>query len=428
MRRPSGELITLDMSLHPIRNEQGEVVLIVPEGRDITERKRAEESLQHSNGELMRANRELEEFGYVASHDLQEPLRMVNIYTQLILRDLRRDDPELNQYAAFVKQGVNRMETLIRDLLRFSQSREQDDLSVGTADLSAALKEALSVLENRIEVSGAAIHVETLPLVRGNTLQLAHVFQNLLSNAIKYRRLRGASDDSGLRGAGRHFLDHHAPGQRNWLRTAICRSDLRTVQAAPQGRIPGNVVSAWQSVVESLNVMEGESGLRVNPAREQPFIWHCFLFPKLNKRRQISALVSVTRLGDKSDLAQVPVLARFAGNLQNAGKSEPFVATVPWAVFPQMQRVDDRDQKQRQPVVRKSSTLAHSVVFLALASTCYYYSSRSADSSSIGHLRLEMTKLKQEMANSQDLRGVRRSLRRVARDLQTMNEQLSPSR
>ena len=83
MYRPSGEYPIFEISFHPVRNEQGEVVLIVPEARNITDRKRAEEKLKRSNEQLTRANRELEEFAYVASHDLQEPLRIVNIYTQI---------------------------------------------------------------------------------------------------------------------------------------------------------------------------------------------------------------------------------------------------------------------------------------------------------------------------------------------------------
>jgi PAS domain S-box-containing protein len=188
LRRPSGECPTFDISLHPIRNERGEVVLIVPEGRNITERKRIEEEGKRSNEQLTRVNRELEEFAYVASHDLQEPLRIVNIYTQLILNELGAEKPELAQHAAFVQQGVRRMDALIHDLLTYSRAVHADELPVGTADLESALKEALSVLKNRIEESGSVISVGPLPKVRGDAAQLAHVFQNLLSNALKYRK------------------------------------------------------------------------------------------------------------------------------------------------------------------------------------------------------------------------------------------------
>jgi signal transduction histidine kinase len=145
--------------------------------------------LKRTNEDLTRANRELEEFAYVASHDLQEPIRMVKIYTHLMLKALGNPDPTLKQYSDFVRQGAGRMEELIGDLLRFSRLVHADTPVACTAELSAALAEATSVLKNRIEESGAVVHSAPLPVVRGDALQLAHVFQNLISNSIKYRKL-----------------------------------------------------------------------------------------------------------------------------------------------------------------------------------------------------------------------------------------------
>lgn len=155
---------------------------------DVTGLKRAEEDLLQSNQELKRVNRELEEFAYVASHDLQEPLRTVNIYSQLILRDIGPEKEKLYQYAGFIQRGVIRMEALIRDLLTFSRAVHAEELALGTADLAAALGEALSVLKEDIEENAAVISSGPLPSVRGDTAQMAHVFQNLISNALKYRR------------------------------------------------------------------------------------------------------------------------------------------------------------------------------------------------------------------------------------------------
>jgi PAS domain S-box-containing protein len=155
---------------------------------DITDLKRAEDDLLLSNRELKRVNRELEEFAYVASHDLQEPLRTVNIYTQLILRDIGPENEKLYQYAGFIQRGAVRMEALIRDLLTFSGAARSKELPAGAADLAASLGEALSVLKDEIEESAAVVTSEPLPSVRGDTSQMAHVFQNLLSNALKYRR------------------------------------------------------------------------------------------------------------------------------------------------------------------------------------------------------------------------------------------------
>ena len=195
VHRPDGETPVFDISFHPVRNDRGEVVLIVPEGRDITELKRAEQELLRSNTELRRANRELEEFAYVASHDLQEPLRMVNIYAELLVTGAAHPldengvrDEKLDRYAGFIRQGVLRMQALIHDLLTFSTSVHSDEIAIGNADLNASLKEALSVLHERIRENGATVMADPLPVVAGDTAQLAHVFQNLISNALKYRR------------------------------------------------------------------------------------------------------------------------------------------------------------------------------------------------------------------------------------------------
>jgi PAS domain S-box-containing protein len=170
---------------------------------DITERKLAENELRRSNEELRRANAELEEFAYVASHDLQEPLRTVNIYTQMLLRKHVPNTLQAQQYAEFVSRGVQRMEELLRDLLSYSRTIHSDGQATDTADLSAALNRALAVLKTRIDETQTVVHHEPLPAVCGDESQLTQVFQNLLSNAIKYRKpgeapvvwIRGARSD-----------------------------------------------------------------------------------------------------------------------------------------------------------------------------------------------------------------------------------------
>ncbi|HEY1756438.1 MAG TPA: PAS domain S-box protein [Bryobacteraceae bacterium] len=186
--RKDGQIVWARASGAMRCDEKGRATQLIAIVEDITDRKRAEEELQRSNGELKRANRELEEFAFVASHDLQEPLRMVNIYTQIILDSLGPEGSKLSQFAGFVTQGVSRMEALIRDLLTFSRTVQEDEQAAGTADLSASLTEALSVLENVIAESGAVITADALPSVRGDTAQMAHVFQNFISNALKYRK------------------------------------------------------------------------------------------------------------------------------------------------------------------------------------------------------------------------------------------------
>jgi PAS domain S-box-containing protein len=191
--RGNGDLLWARASTTMRRDSTGRPTQLIAIIEDITERKRAEDDLRRSNAELMRANRDLEEFAYVASHDLQEPLRMVNIYTQLLLR--RHIDPAdsvAREHAEFIRGGVERMEQLIRDLLAFSRAVQAGDPFSAAwdsvADLNASCAAALTVLKDRIEESGAQVVAGPLPAVRGETTQLAHVFQNLLSNALKYRR------------------------------------------------------------------------------------------------------------------------------------------------------------------------------------------------------------------------------------------------
>jgi PAS domain S-box-containing protein len=167
--------------IKPVKDSVGNVLRWFGSNTDITDQTKTQEQLR-------RVNRELEEFAYVASHDLQEPLRMVNIYTQLILKQVGAPNPELVQFVGFVRQGIKRMETLINDLLTYSRAVHTDEIPVATADLQAALTEALSVLDVSIRDSGARISASALPFVSGDASQLAHVFQNLLSNALKYRK------------------------------------------------------------------------------------------------------------------------------------------------------------------------------------------------------------------------------------------------
>ncbi len=173
---------------HPLRDRQDKVTGVVAIALDVSSHVRA-------RVELQRANRELEEVAYVASHDLQEPLRMVNIYTQLLMREL---EPVLSEtatgFALQVQSGVGRMETLLRDLLTFSRTiseEPREDQPSAVADLNASVRQAVEILQGRIEETGAMVSIEPLPAVFGDQGQLAQVFQNLLSNALKYRKRDG---------------------------------------------------------------------------------------------------------------------------------------------------------------------------------------------------------------------------------------------
>jgi signal transduction histidine kinase len=188
-RADNREITWIEDRATGISDETGAVTRLVGVLTDVTTRKSAEEEVRRRNAELERANNELEEFAYVASHDLQEPLRMVNIYTQLLLRRIGDPhDPETGQFAEFVKKGVQQMEALIKDLLLYSRVVHPEQEKAQAADLNHSLEQALSVLRLSIEETGAVVSREALPVVYGEERQLALVFQNLLSNALRYRR------------------------------------------------------------------------------------------------------------------------------------------------------------------------------------------------------------------------------------------------
>ncbi len=184
-RRHDGEYRWFLGRANPVLDAEGRVVRWFGTCTDIHDKKESENA-------LLKAHRQLEEFSYVASHDLQEPLRMVNIYSQLLLKQVDPAQGDIGLYADFIRQGVKRMETLINDLLTFARAvQSETDVpspdAHQTADLAAALEEAKSVLCTRIQENNALITAPALPAVRGDTRQMAHVFQNLISNSLKYR-------------------------------------------------------------------------------------------------------------------------------------------------------------------------------------------------------------------------------------------------
>lgn len=135
---------------------------------------------------LERSNQELEQFAYVASHDLQEPLRMVSSYTQLLERRYKdKLDQDANDFIYFAVDGANRMQQLINDLLEYSRVTTKGKTLVKT-DLSTVLGHAIANLQKRIQETGAMIVNDELPYVLGDENQLVRVFQNLLDNAMKF--------------------------------------------------------------------------------------------------------------------------------------------------------------------------------------------------------------------------------------------------
>jgi len=155
--------------------------------RDITVRKALESLTLSSLEDLKRSNQELEQFAIIASHDLQEPLRMVISYTQLLARRYKgKLDADADEFIAYAVDGALRMQKLIRDLLAYCKV-ETTGSPLVAAPAGDALQLALRNLGKLIESSGAVITCDPLPEVMADTPQLARVFQNLVANAIKYR-------------------------------------------------------------------------------------------------------------------------------------------------------------------------------------------------------------------------------------------------
>jgi PAS domain S-box-containing protein len=156
--------------------------------QDVTERKRNEALLRHSNEELRRANADLEQFAYSASHDLQEPLRQIAIYSQLLeKKHARQLEGKAALYLDYCIEGAQRMEMLIRDLLAYSQAGKASDSPAESVNIGEVIEIVKKNLSTTIEEAQAEISASQLPVVRGDTVPLVHLFQNLLSNALKYR-------------------------------------------------------------------------------------------------------------------------------------------------------------------------------------------------------------------------------------------------
>jgi PAS domain S-box-containing protein len=183
--RKDGNEFPVEIMLSPMESADG--ILVTAAIRDISVRRQAEERLIKTAGELKRSNDELGHFAYVASHDLQEPLRMVASYTQLLAkRYAGRLDVDADEFIAFAVDGCNRMQQMIRDLLAYS-SAGSSALGFHTISSERSLHEALVNLRAAIGESGAVVTHDVLPAVTTDEVQLAQVFQNLIGNAIKYR-------------------------------------------------------------------------------------------------------------------------------------------------------------------------------------------------------------------------------------------------
>jgi PAS domain S-box-containing protein len=185
-RRKDGSEFPIEIMLSPLESPDG--VLVTAAIRDITARKNSEAQLLEKVKELNRSNEELQQFAYIASHDLQEPLRMVASYTALLARRYKgKLDSDADDFIAFAVDGASRMQLLIRDLLAYSRVGSKGKELVDTSS-EDALQQAIRNLRGAIEGSGALVTHDPLPSVMADEMQLTQLFQNLVGNAIKYRR------------------------------------------------------------------------------------------------------------------------------------------------------------------------------------------------------------------------------------------------
>jgi PAS domain S-box-containing protein len=155
--------------------------------RDVTFAKDADAALEAKTVEVTRSNRELEQFAYVAAHDLQEPLRMVSSYVQLLSRRYKgKLDAEADEFIAFASDGAKRMSQLINDLLSFSRIG-RGDVPEQLVDCEKVLQQVLFSLAHKKQMAGVEITHDPLPQVHANELQITQVLQNLIDNAVKFR-------------------------------------------------------------------------------------------------------------------------------------------------------------------------------------------------------------------------------------------------
>jgi len=186
IKHEDGRTIPVLYNASVYKNEAGEVIGVFAAARDITERKKAEEILKLKLEELARSNAELEQFAYVSSHDLQEPLRMISSYLQLLQRRYEGNiDDKADKYIHFAVDGAARMQNLINDLLEFSRvatrAREPEP-----TNCEFVLDQVLSNLEIFLKENKASVSHDPLPEVMADNTQLAQVFQNLIVNGIKF--------------------------------------------------------------------------------------------------------------------------------------------------------------------------------------------------------------------------------------------------
>jgi PAS domain S-box-containing protein len=206
-RHKDGTLLDVSLTISPVKDSQGKVVGASKVARDITERKRQGQALAAVNAALMRSNADLQQFAYSASHDLQEPLRMVSIYEELLKREFGGQlGPNGDEYIGYTIQGTLRMEQLLKNLRAYALASGAGQNPTEDIEAGQSLDNALAALESTVKESAACITRTTLPRVRFHEFQLEQLFQNLIGNSIRYRSSGPLRIHVAAEPRGKHWL------------------------------------------------------------------------------------------------------------------------------------------------------------------------------------------------------------------------------
>jgi PAS domain S-box-containing protein len=188
IERPDGSRITVIVNIRALKNDRGEIAGAINCFVDITDRQRAQEEERKTATKLKQTTEDLKHFAYAASHDLQEPLRIVTNFTQLLSKEYKgRLDEKANTYITYAVEGSERVEALLKAMREYWEASERGEDQRAAVDCNQVLNTALLNLQETIAKSGATVTHDSLPTVWAQEALLVQVFQNLVGNAIKYR-------------------------------------------------------------------------------------------------------------------------------------------------------------------------------------------------------------------------------------------------
>ncbi|MEI6102308.1 MAG: ATP-binding protein, partial [Methanothrix sp.] len=178
--------VYLDCRSNPVLNDEGGVEFIVEQLQDITERKRAEQALVKNSEDLARSNADLAQFAYVASHDLQEPLRTITRFVQLLEKRYQgKLDQDADEFIGFIVSGTKRMQQLINDLLAYSRVNTRKE-PPNIMKIEDAIQRAMQNIQYVLEDTRGTIIYGEMPSIIADEPQMTQLFQNLIGNALKF--------------------------------------------------------------------------------------------------------------------------------------------------------------------------------------------------------------------------------------------------